>query len=366
MKIDRTASAEVRHSQMLLQIEEFRRRRPRLIDEHITMAHGAGGKSSAALTDAVFLEAFRNPALEQLGDGALLTLPSGERLAFSTDSYVVQPYEFPGGTIADLAVNGTVNDLAVSGARPQWISAAFVIEEGFSIDKLKELAQQMAKAAEAIGVQIVTGDTKVVPKGKADGLYITTAGIGIVPAGRQLGADLVEPGDKVICSGPIAAHGMAIMLARGSLDIEADIASDTAPVHGLCEAVIAAAPGTRWMRDATRGGVGTVANELAMDSGLGVILDEESIPIDPTVLACCDLLGIDPIHVANEGRFLAVVPAAEADAAVAALHAHEAGQGARIIGELVSEPKEIVAMRTPYGGTRIVDMLVGDPLPRIC
>lgn len=366
MKIDPDAPREVREGQMLQRIEEFRRRRPRLIDEHITMAHGAGGKSSAALTDAVFLEAFRNPLLEQLGDGALLSLPSGERLAFSTDSYVVQPIEFPGGTIADLAVHGTVNDLAVSGAVPQWISAAFVIEEGFPIDRLRALAQRMRKAADGAGVQIVTGDTKVVPKGRADGLYITTAGVGLIPAGRTFGPELVEPGDRLIVSGPIAAHGMAVMLARGDLAIEADIESDTAPVNGLVEALLAAAPGTRWMRDATRGGLGTVCNELAMDSGHGVVLAEEALPVHPTVLGACDMLGIDPIYVANEGRFVAVVPADQTDAALAALHALEDGAGAAVIGEIVAEPREIVAMRTPFGGTRIVDMLVGDPLPRIC
>lgn len=366
MKIDRTASVQIQQEQTLLQIEEFRRRRPRLIDDHITMSHGAGGKSSAALTDAVFLEAFRNPLLEQLGDGALLTLPSGERLAFSTDTYVVQPLEFPGGSIADLAVNGTVNDLAVSGAQPLWLSAGFVIEEGFSIDKLRELTAQMRKAADAAGVQIVTGDTKVVPRGKADGVYINTSGVGLIPQGRELGAAKVQPGDKMLISGPIAAHGMAVMLARGDLALEADIVSDTAPVHELCDLVFQAAPNTRWMRDATRGGLGTVANELAMDTGLGVILEETALPIEPTVLGCCDMLGIDPVYVANEGRFVAVMPAGEADAALAALHSRSAGAGAAIIADIVNEPKEIVAMRTPFGGTRIVDMLVGDPLPRIC
>lgn len=351
---------------MLRRIEQFRRRRPRLADEHITMSHGAGGKSSAALTDAVFLEAFRNPALEPLGDGALLQLPGGDTLAFSTDSYVVQPIAFPGGTIADLAVHGTVNDLAVCGAVPRWISAAFVIEEGFSVATLRDLAMQMRAAADRAGVQIVTGDTKVVPRGKADGVYIATAGIGVVPAGRRLGPELVQPGDRLIVSGPIAAHGMAIMLARGDLAIEADIRSDTAPLNGLVEALLDAAPGVRWMRDATRGGLGTVCNELAMAAGHGIVLDEESLPVDPMVLGACDLLGIDPLYVANEGRFVAVLPAGECAAALAALHALDGGAGAAVIGEVVEQPREIVAMRTPFGGTRIVDMLVGDPLPRIC
>jgi hydrogenase expression/formation protein HypE len=366
MRVDPEAPRAERESQMLLKIEDFRQRRPRLIDEVVTLAHGAGGKSSAALTDHVFVEAFRNPELEQLGDGAVLTLPSGERLAFSTDSFVVQPLEFPGGSIAELAVHGTVNDLAVSGARPQWLSAAFVIEEGFSIDKLKQIANRMRDAAAGAGVTIVTGDTKVVARGAADGLYINTAGVGLIPEGRVLGAALVRPGDKVIVSGEIAAHGMAVMLARGDLALEADIVSDTAPLHELCEAMQAGAPNTRWMRDATRGGLGTVCNELAQTTGLGVILDERLLPVDPTVLGACDMLGIDPIYVANEGRFVAVVPAEETEAAVAALRSHPGGENATVIGQLVAEPTGIVALRTPFGGTRIVDMLVGDPLPRIC
>jgi hydrogenase expression/formation protein HypE len=349
-----------------LRIEEFRKRRPRLIDEVVTMAHGAGGKSSAALVDHVFVEAFRNPLLEQMGDGALLRLPGGERLVFSTDSFVVQPIEFPGGTIGDLAVNGTVNDLAVSGAVPRWISVAFVLEEGFPIERLRRLAADMRAAADAAGVEIVTGDTKVVPHGSADGVYITTAGVGVVPAGRELSPELVRPGDRLVVSGTIADHGMAVMLARGNLAIEADITSDTAPVNGLVEALLAAAPSTRWMRDATRGGLGTVCNELAQSAGLGVVIDEGLLPIDPTVLGCCDMLGIDPIYVANEGKFVAIVAAEEAEAAVAALRGLPGGGQAAVIGEVLAEPAGIVAMRTPFGGTRIVDMLVGDPLPRIC
>jgi hydrogenase expression/formation protein HypE len=347
-------------------VTEFRKRRPRLIDDVITMAHGAGGKSSAALTDNVFLEAFRNPELEQLGDGAVLVTPGGDRLAFSTDSFVVNPIEFPGGTIGHLAVHGTTNDLAVCGAIPQWLSVAFVIEEGFEIARLKRIADDMRAAADAIGVTIVTGDTKVVPKGAADGLYISTAGVGVIPAGRELGVDKVKPGDKVIVSGPIAEHGMAIMLARGELGIEADIESDTAAVTGLVEALLAAVPTTRWMRDATRGGLGTVANELAQTAGCAVVFDELALPIKPAVNGACEMLGIDPLYVANEGRFLAVVPADEAEAAVAAIQATPGGEGAAIIGAIQSEPAGVVALRSPFGGSRIVDMLVGDPLPRIC
>jgi hydrogenase expression/formation protein HypE len=347
-------------------VTEFRKRRPRLIDDVITMAHGAGGKSSAALTDNVFLEAFRNPELEQLGDGAVLVTPGGDRLAFSTDSFVVNPIEFPGGTIGHLAVHGTTNDLAVCGAIPQWLSVAFVIEEGFEIARLKRIADDMRAAADAIGVTIVTGDTKVVPKGAADGLYISTAGVGVIPAGRELGVDKVKPGDKVIVSGPIAEHGMAIMLARGELGIEADIESDTAAVTGLVEALLAAVPTTRWMRDATRGGLGTVANELAQTAGCAVVFDELALPIKPAVNGACEMLGIDPLYVANEGKFLAVVAPDEADAALAVLRAHPLGADAVAIGEITEQPASTVVLRTAFGGTRIVDMLVGDPLPRIC
>jgi hydrogenase expression/formation protein HypE len=355
-----------REEQVIERITAMRKRRPRLIDEVVTLAHGAGGKSSAALVDAVFLEAFRNPALEQLGDGAILTLPSGERLAFSTDSFVVSPIRFPGGSIGHLAVHGTVNDLAVCGAVPQWLSAAFVIEEGLPVATLREIVADMAGAAEAAGVTLVTGDTKVVPKGAADGLYITTAGVGVVPAGRSLSAASVRPGDKVLLSGTLADHGMAVMLARGDLGIEADIRSDTAPVSEMVEALLAAAPSTRWMRDPTRGGLGTVCNELAADAEVAVILDEETLPVTPLVQGACDLLGIDPIYVACEGKFVAVAPAAEADAALAALRAHPLGGDACIIGEIRAEPAAVVALRNAFGGTRIVDMLVGDPLPRIC
>ncbi|MGI8761494.1 MAG: hydrogenase expression/formation protein HypE [Jatrophihabitantaceae bacterium] len=355
-----------REDRVLERIQNFRKRRPRLIDEVVTLAHGAGGKSSAALVDAVFLEAFRNPQLEQLGDGAVLALPSGERLAFSTDSFVVSPRRFPGGSIGQLAVHGTVNDLAVSGAKPQWLSAAFVIAEGFAIAELREIVADMAAAAREAGVALVTGDTKVVPKGAADGLYITTSGLGVIPAGRELSAARVRPGDRVVLSGTLGDHGMSVMMARGDLAIEAEIESDTAPVHEMVEALLAAAPATRWMRDPTRGGLGTVCNELAQDCGMAVILDELLLPVAPMVQGACDMLGIDPIYVANEGKFVAVVAPEEAEAAVAALRTHERGRQAAVIGEIVAEPEGIVALRTPFGGSRIVDMLVGDPLPRIC
>ena len=355
-----------REAEVLERIEAFRRRRPRLIDEVITMAHGAGGKASAALVDAVFVEAFAPGDRTPLADAATLTLPTGERLAFTTDSFVVQPRQFPGGSIGHLAVHGTVNDLAVSGAKPVWLSAGFVIEEGFPVAELREIVADMAEAAAAAGVVIVTGDTKVVGKGAADGLYITTAGIGIVPAGLHLGPAYVQPGDVVLLSGNMADHGMAVMLARGDLMLDADIRSDTAPLGELVAALLDAAPSTRWMRDPTRGGVATVCNELARDTNLAVVLDESLLPIAPAVVGACDLLGIDPLYVANEGKVLVVVAPEQADAALEAMRSNPLGADATRIGEIMAEPQAIVVLLTSFGGTRIVDMLVGDPLPRIC
>ncbi len=352
--------------EVIERIESFRRRRPRLVDDHVTLAHGAGGKASAALVDAVFVEAFRNPLLESLGDGAVMTLPGGDRVAMSTDSFVVSPRRFPGGSIGALAVHGTCNDLAMVGAVPSWLSAAFVLEEGFPIAELREVVADMAAAAAVAGVQIVTGDTKVVPKGAADGMFVTTTGAGVIPAGRALSAGSVRVGDRVLLSGTMGDHGMAVMLARGDLAIEADIASDTASLSPLVELLLAAAPSTRWLRDATRGGVGTVCNELAQSCGLGVLLHEERLPVAPMVTGACELLGIDPLYVANEGKFVAVVAPDEAQAGLAALRSHPLGAEAAEVGQVVAEPAETVVLRTGFGGTRIVDMLVGDPLPRIC
>jgi hydrogenase expression/formation protein HypE len=365
-------NAESRESAVLERIEKFRRRGTRLKDTIVTLAHGAGGKSSAALIDEVFRPAFATVDTAgavvnaPLNDGALIELPSGERLAFSTDSFVVKPWRFPGGSIGDLAVNGTVNDLAMMGARPAWLSAAFVLEEGFAIDELRLVVADMGAAAEVAGVKVVTGDTKVVNRGAADGLYVTTAGVGVVPAGRTLSADRVRPGDVVIVSGTIADHGMAVMLARGDLAIEADIRSDTAPLGELVDLLFDAAPGTRWLRDPTRGGVGTVCNELAHDAGVAVVVEEARLPLDPAVSGACDMLGIDPLYVANEGKFVAIVGPDEEEAALAALRSHPRGQGAARIGQISEDPPGIVVLVTSFGGTRIVDMLVGDPLPRIC
>ncbi|MDO5627056.1 MAG: hydrogenase expression/formation protein HypE [Mobilicoccus sp.] len=354
----------------IARIERVRARGPRLIEEVVTTAHGAGGIASAALVENVFVDAFRGDdtshPLATLGDAALLDAPTG-RVALTTDSYVVQPIEFPGGSIGHLAVHGTINDLAVSGAQPRWLSAAFVLEEGLPIADLRRIVDDMASAAREAGVTIVTGDTKVVPRGAADRLYITTAGVGVVPSGRDLGAHRVRDGDVLLVSGAIGAHGMAVMLARGGLGLEApELRSDTRAVHHLVEALLEAAPGTAWMRDATRGGLGTVACELARDTGLSVELAEADLPVAPVVAGACDILGIDPLYVANEGCFVAVVPADEADAAVAALRALPGGAEAAVVGRIGVDPPAQVTLATPYGGLRMVEPLVGDPLPRIC
>lgn len=361
-----TIEATSREAEVFERIEAFRRRAPRLRDEWITLAHGAGGKSSAALLDAVFLPAFGLDGLRAQTDAALLDAPAGERLAFTTDSYVVKPSRFPGGSIGDLAVNGTINDLAMMGATPLALSLAFVLEEGLAVADLRDIVADAAAAAASAGVRVVTGDTKVVERGACDGVFITSTGIGTVSPSCTLDASRVADGDAVIVSGPIAEHGLAVLLARGDLAIDADIRSDTAPLHRMVASLLDAAPGTRWMRDATRGGVGTVCNELAQAAGMTVVLNEADIPVHPTVSGACELLGIDPLYVANEGRFVAVVPAAEVDDALAALRAHPAGVGAVQVGDIRTSPPGVVVLVTPIGGTRIVDTLVGDPLPRIC
>lgn len=347
-------------------IEAFRRRRPRLTDDVVTMAHGAGGKASRALLESVFLPAFDNDTLSAAGDAATVTMAGGPTLAFTTDSFVVKPIRFPGGSVGDLAVNGTINDLAVSGARPLALSAAFVLEEGFPIEELRQVVADMAAAAAKAGVHIVTGDTKVVDRGAADGMYVSTAGVGEIPAGCRLGPAAVQEGDAVIVSGMIGDHGTAVMIARGDLEFDADITSDTIPLHGLTAKLLEAAPSTRWMRDATRGGVATVCNELTSATGKTVVLEEAKIPVRPQVAAACELLGIDPLYVANEGKLVAIVPAAESQSALDAMRAHPHGSDAAIVGEIRSEPAGIVVLVNAMGGTRIVDMLVGDPLPRIC
>ncbi|WP_214107870.1 hydrogenase expression/formation protein HypE [Acrocarpospora catenulata] len=353
-----------REEQVLARIERARRRRPKVREERITLAHGAGGKATRALVEAVFVDAFRNPALEPLADGAVLDVKGG-RVVFTTDSFVVNPLFFPGGNIGDLAVNGTVNDLAVCGARPLHLSAGFILEEGFPVAELRRIAESMAEAAALAGVQVVTGDTKVVQRGKGDGCYVTTSGIGVLEREITLGEPTVRPGDVVIVSGPIGEHGITVMVARGELDIEADLASDTAAVHDLVATLLDAVP-VRVMRDATRGGVATVLNEIAQAAGLTVVVDEAAVPVRPVVTGACELLGLDPLYVACEGRFVAVVDGEYADAAVDALRGHTLGEGAAVVGVVEEDPAGLVLLRTAFGGTRIVDMLVGDPLPRIC
>jgi hydrogenase expression/formation protein HypE len=355
-----------REQQVLDRIEKARRRKPKVKEERITLAHGAGGKATHTLVEAIFLEAFRNPLLEVLEDQAVFTL-QGTRLAFTTDSYVVSPLFFPGGNIGDLAVNGTVNDLAVSGARPLYLSAGFILEEGFPVEDLRRIVDTMAKAAEVAGVQVVTGDTKVVQRGKADGCYVNTAGVGLLEREVTLGAAQVKPGDVVLVSGPVGDHGVTVMLSRGELDIESDIESDTAPLAGLIAGMLdAAGDGVRCLRDATRGGVATILNEVAQVAQVAVVVDEDAVPVRPEVRGACEILGIDPLYVASEGRLVAVVAPEVADAAMAALRADPLGVGAAVIGRVKDDPPGLVLLRTTFGGTRIVDLLVGDPLPRIC
>jgi hydrogenase expression/formation protein HypE len=354
-----------REQQVLDRIERARSRRPRVREDRITMSHGAGGKATHTLIEAIFLEAFRNPALELLEDAASLRLGTA-RLAFTTDCYVVSPLFFPGGCIGDLAVNGTVNDLAVAGASPRYLSAGFILEEGFPVADLARITGAIQAAAVTAGVTVVTGDTKVVERGKADGCYITTAGVGVIEGDVTLGVAQARPGDAILVSGPIGDHGVTIMLARGELDIEADITSDTAPLNGLAAALLDAVPGVRAMRDATRGGVATILNEIARSAGVGVLVRENDIPVRPEVRGAAELLGIDPLYVACEGRLVAVVDPHQAGAALAALRAHPLGGQAAVIGQVTEDSPGLVRLKTEFGGTRIVDLLVGDPLPRIC
>jgi hydrogenase expression/formation protein HypE len=354
-----------REAEVLQRIERARRRAPTLREERVTMAHGAGGKATHTLVEALFLDAFRNPLLEPLEDAAVVGV-DGARVAFTTDTYVVSPLFFPGGNIGDLAVNGTVNDLAVVGARPRHLSAGFVLEEGFPIDELRRIVTTMAEAAARAGVTVVTGDTKVVQRGKGDGCYINTAGIGVIEREMRLGASRVRPGDAVLVSGPIGDHGITVMLARGELDISSDLTSDTASLAALVGALLDATGAVHCLRDATRGGVATVLNEIARAAGVGVTIDEAAVPVRDTVRGACELLGIDPLYVACEGRLVAFTAAEAAPAALAALRAHPLGRDAALIGTAHEHDVGRVLLRTQFGGTRIVDLLVGDPLPRIC
>jgi hydrogenase expression/formation protein HypE len=356
-----------KEQQVLDRIDKARRRRAKLKEERITLAHGAGGKATHTLIEALFLDAFRNPELERMGDSAVFAAGStGARLAMTTDSYVVNPLFFPGGDIGELAVNGTVNDLAMSGARPLHLSCGFILEEGFPTADLARIVASMAAAAQAAGVTIVTGDTKVVQRGKADGCYINTAGVGVLERDVDLGADKARPGDAVLVSGPIGDHGITVLLARGELDIEADVTSDTAALNGLVATLLDATTGVRCLRDATRGGVATILNEVAKASDVAVVVDEHAVPMRTEVRGACEILGLDPLYVACEGRMVVIVDGAEADIALAALRSSPLGEGAAIIGTVKDDPPTLVLLKTEFGGTRIVDLLVGDPLPRIC
>lgn len=340
--------------------------RIRFSDPQIDMAHGAGGKASRRLVEGLIAPLFANPVLATLGDAAVFPL-AGTRIATTADGYVVKPLRFPGGSIGELAVNGTVNDLAVSGARPLALMATFILEAGLSGDVLRLEVEAMAAAAARAGVAIVGGDTKVVEHGFADGMYVTTFGLGAVDERVTLGADRIVPGDKILLSGPIGDHGITILLARGELDLEADLRSDTRSVLPFVEALIeTSAADLRWMRDPTRGGVATALNELVRGTGFGAAIFDDCIPMRDEVRGACEILGLDPLHIANEGQLIAVVAESSADAALAAMRTVPGGEDAACIGDVRDRPPNAVVAFTSYGGSRIVDMLVGDPLPRIC
>jgi hydrogenase expression/formation protein HypE len=338
----------------------------RFREPQIEMAHGAGGKASRRLVEGLFAPLLCGSSSGPLGDAAHIQI-NGTRIAMTTDSFVVKPLSFPGGSIGELAINGTVNDLAVSGAKAEAIVVTFVLEAGLPTEILEAEVRAMGKAAQQVDVVIAGGDTKVVEHGKADNMYITTTGIGRLIPGVAISPSSVRPGDKVLLSGPIGDHGITILLARGELDLEAELRSDTRSVLPLVQALVCAAgAGVRWMRDPTRGGVATSLNELARDCGHGIVLFEEKIPLRDTVRGACELLGLDPLHIANEGQFLAIVSAELADVALQALLEAPGGNEAEIIGEVREQPASAVLVTTLYGGMRLVDMLVGDPLPRIC
>ncbi len=335
-------------------------------DKRIAMAHGAGGEATRRLVEGLFQPAFSNPLLDSLSDAAILSVPPGQ-LAMTSDSFVVQPLRFPGGSIGELAVNGTVNDLAVSGARPLAMTATFVLEAGLESDALRAEVEAMAAAAKRVGVPIVGGDTKVVEHGRADGMYISTTGLGLVRDSADLGPKRIEPGDRVLLSGPIGNHGMAIMLARAELDIEANIRSDTRPLWELTSRLFdSLGRGVHWMRDATRGGVATVLNELARDAEVRITIAEEAVPVDDAVRGACELLGLDPLHVANEGQFIAIIAGDQAEAALDILRNTHGGERACLLGEIEKSNLTRVVARSAFGGTRVVEMLIGDALPRIC
>jgi len=336
-----------------------------LNEERILLAYGSGGKMSHQLTQQLFLPCFDNAFLRSLDDAAIMEVPAG-RLALTTDSFVVKPLFFPGGDIGKLAVCGTVNDLAMKGAKPLYLTASFIIEEGLRLAELRWVVESMARMAKEVGVQIVAGDTKVVEKGQADSLYINTAGVGFVPPGLDLSGANPRPGDVVILSGAIGDHGIAVLSQREGLGFETSIASDCAPLHGLVEAILSVSREVRALRDPTRGGLATTLNEFALQAGVAIRVEEEAIPVHEGVRAACEMLGYDPLYIANEGKLVAIVPAETAEEILARLRAERCGEEAAIIGTVLPGPAGRVTMRTRIGGTRIVDMLTGEMLPRIC
>lgn len=336
--------------------------------DRVLLGHGSGGRLSADLVQRLFLPAFRNDILARLEDQAVCDLApyASGRIAFTTDSFVVKPIFFPGGDIGSLAINGTVNDLAMGGATPLFLSAAFILEEGLPMEDLRRIAASMRAAGDAAGVTLVAGDTKVVDRGKGDQVFITTAGVGVVPDGVSLSVSACRPGDRVVVSGTIGDHGIAIMSVREGLEFETVLESDTAPLSGLTRVMLEACPDIRCMRDPTRGGVSSTAHEIAAASGVGVMLDEAAIPMRDEVRGACEILGLDPLYVANEGKLIAVVPAASADRLVQVMQAHPLGSSSAIVGEIVEAHPGMVVMRSRVGGTRVVTMLAGEQLPRIC
>lgn len=345
--------------------EDFSCLLPIMEDETIQLAHGSGGRLSAELVSRFFLPRFGNETLNRLEDQAVVDFPRG-RLALTTDSFVVDPLFFPGGDIGDLAINGTVNDVCMGGATPLYLAAAFIIEEGLPMATLHRILLSMEKAAKSAGVQIVTGDTKVVNRGCCDKLFITTTGVGRVPEGVNISAANLQAGDRIILSGTIADHGMAILTSREGLSFASRVQSDTAALNGLVARMLQASPAIHAMRDPTRGGLATTLNEFAAASGVGIVLKEATIPVRPEVRGACEVLGIDPMYVANEGKLVAVVPGEAADTVVAAMRSHPLGREAAIIGEVVAENRGMVVMGNALGAQRIVDMPVGEQLPRIC
>jgi len=331
----------------------------------VDMTHGGGGRAMAQLIEELFAQAFDNEWLAQGNDNALFAPPAG-RMVIATDSHVVSPLFFPGGDIGCLSVHGTINDVAMAGARPLYLAASFILEEGFPLGDLRRIVESMAAASREAGVPVITGDTKVVEQGKGDGVFITTTGIGVVPPGVHISGDRARPGDAILISGTIGDHGVAIMSLRENLSFETTIESDTAALHGLIAAMVDAVPAIRCLRDPTRGGLGTTLNEFARQSGAGMLIRESAIPVRPEVNAACEFLGLDPLYVANEGKVIAICPREDAERLLAVMRAHPLGSQAAIIGEVIEDPHRFVQMDTAFGGRRVVDWLTGEQLPRIC